>query len=222
MMRIALYWAPAVTDRLHARASAWLGRDAETGATLPQPAIPGIVEATADPRLYGFHATLKAPFRLATSYAEARAAAGFLADRTAPFTLPPLVLRDLRGFLALIESAPCPALAAFADDCVRTLDPHRAPLSEDEIARRRPDRLSPRQRENLHRWGYHLVFEDFQFHGTLTGRLAEDQRAVFEPAAIAFFSDLPAAPREVRELCLFTQAVPGAPFLIAERLPLRG
>lgn len=222
MMRLALYWAPEVTDPLHARASAWLGRDAETGATLPQPAIPGIAEATADPRLYGFHATLKAPFRLATSYEEARAAAGFLADRTPAFTLPPLVLHDLRGFLALIESEPCPALAAFADDCVRTLDPHRAPLSEDEIARRRPDRLSPRQRENLHRWGYHLVLVDFQFHGTLTGRLTEEQRAVYEPAATAFFGDIPAAPRIVRELCLFTQAAPGAPFLIAERLPLRG
>ena len=222
MMRLALYWAPEVTDPLHACASAWLGRDAETGARLLQPAIPGIAEATADPRLYGFHGTLKAPFRLATSYEAARAAAGFLVDRTAPFTLPPLVLRDLRGFLALIESEACPALAAFADDCVRTLDRHRAALSEDEIARRRPDRLSPRQRENLNRWGYHLVFEDFQFHGTLTGRLAEDQRAVFEPAAAAFLGNVPAAPRHVRELCLFTQAAPGAPFLIAERLPLRG
>jgi len=221
-MRLALYWAPEVTDPLHARASAWLGRDAETGATLPQPEIPGIAEATADPRLYGFHATLKAPFRLATSYEHARAATGFLADRTAPFALPPLVLRDLRGFLALIESEPSPALAAFADDCVRMLDPHRAPLSAEEIARRRPDRLSPRQRANLDAWGYHLVFDDFQFHATLTGRLNEDQRAVFEPAAAAFFGDLPAAPREVRELCLFTQGAPGAPFLIAERLPLRG
>ncbi|MES2712238.1 MAG: DUF1045 domain-containing protein [Pseudomonadota bacterium] len=222
MMRIALYWAPEVTDPLHARASAWLGRDAETGATLPQPAVLGIAEATAEPRLYGFHATLKAPFRLATGYEEARAAAGFLAERTAPFTLPPLVLRDLRGFLALIEREPSPALAAFADDCVRTLDPHRAPLAAEEIARRRPERLSERQRVNLEAWGYHLVFEDFQYHATLTGRLTEDQRAVMEPAAASFFGDLPAAPRAVRELCLFTQAEPGAPFLIAERLPLRG
>ncbi|MBR0654989.1 DUF1045 domain-containing protein [Plastoroseomonas arctica] len=221
-MRLALYWAPEVTDPLHARASAWLGRDAETGAMLSQPDIPGIAEATADPRLYGFHATLKAPLRLSTSYEEARAAGGFLAERTAPFTLPPLVLRDLRGFLAMIESEPCPALAAFADDCVRTLDPHRAPLTPEEIARRRPERLSARQRANLEAWGYHLVFEDFQFHATLTGRLTEDQRAVFEPLAGAFFGDLPAVPRIVRELCLFTQAAPGAPFLIAERLPLRG
>jgi hypothetical protein len=222
MMRLALYWAPELTDPLHVRASTWLGRDAETAAALPQPKIPGIAEATADPRLYGFHATLKAPFRLATSYNEARSAAAILTDRTAPFTLPPLVLRDLRGFLALIESEPCPALAAFADDCVRTLDPHRAPLSVEDIARRRPDRLSTRQRDSLERWGYHLVFEDFQFHATLTGRLTDDQRAVFEPAAAAYFGDVPAAPRQVRELCLFTQAAPGAPFLIAERLPLRG
>ena len=63
-MRVALYWAPELDDPLHARASIWLGRDAETGAALAQPDVPGIVEATADPRLYGFHATLKAPFRI--------------------------------------------------------------------------------------------------------------------------------------------------------------
>ena len=35
--RLALYWAPAFDDPLHARGSAWLGRDAETGAAVAQP-----------------------------------------------------------------------------------------------------------------------------------------------------------------------------------------
>src|SRR3712207_6332148 len=118
-MRVALYWAPHLDDPLHRLGSAWLGRDAETGATLPQPALPGldIAALTADPRGYGLHATLKPPFRLAVSWAEAMAAAEALARRVAPFDLPPLSVQDLHGFLALRETAPCPALRHLADAC---------------------------------------------------------------------------------------------------------
>ncbi|WP_456316711.1 DUF1045 domain-containing protein [Teichococcus aestuarii] len=146
--RLALYWAPELEDPLHAAASAWLGRDAETGATLPQAPLPGVEigEITADARRYGFHATLKPPFRLGTTYAEARAAAMDLAARTRPFALPPLRVADLDGFLALREVTRCPELHAFADDCVRALEPHRAPATAAEIARRRPERLPERER----------------------------------------------------------------------------
>jgi putative phosphonate metabolism protein len=220
--RVALYWAPEVDDPLHALGSAWLGRDAETGAALPQPAVPGIAEITADPRGYGLHATLKAPFRFTAPWAKLRDAAAALAARTAPFDLPPLAPVSLGGFLALCEVEPCPALRAFADACVEALDPFRAPTTPEEYARRRPERLSPRQRALLDQWGYHLVFEEWRFHVTLTRRLAEEERAALLPAIAAHFGDAPARPRRVRELCLFTQAAPGAAFLIAERLPLRG
>ena len=42
------------------------------------------------------------------------------------------------------------------------------------------------------------------------------------PAAEAHFAAALAADRWVRELCLFTEAAPGAPFMLAERLPLAG
>ncbi|RKK05324.1 DUF1045 domain-containing protein [Pseudoroseomonas wenyumeiae] len=222
--RLALYWAPEVADPLHAAASRWLGRDAETGATFPQEPLPGldIGEITADPRNYGFHATLKPPFRLATSYEAARAEAAALAARTAPFQLPPLTVMDLGGFLALRESEPCPALQAFADSCVAALDAHRAPPTEAELARRRPERLSESQRAMLSRWGYPYVFAEWQFHLTLSRRLSAEEKAVVMPAAQRAVGEVAARPRVVRELCLFTQVAPGAPFLIAERLPLGG
>jgi putative phosphonate metabolism protein len=222
--RVALYWAPEADDPLHAAASRWLGRDAETGATLPQSALPGldIAEITADARGYGFHATLKPPFRLATSYEAMRADAAALAARTAPFDLPELEVMDLGGFLALRESRPCPALRSLADSCVTALDTHRAPPTEAEIARRRPERLSEGQREMLSRWGYPYVFADWQFHLTLSRRLSAEEKAIVMPAAQQAVGAVAARPRVVRELCLFTQASPGAPFLIAERLPLRG
>jgi hypothetical protein len=223
-MRVAVYWAPRIDDPLHALGSRWLGRDAETGATPEQPSLPGldIAQVTADARGYGLHATMKPPFRLATSWAALREDAMALAARTRPFSLPPLRLAEHHGFLALLEGTKSAELQALCDACVTELDRHRAAPTEAEIARRRPERMTERQRAHLHRWGYHYVLDEWWFHVTLTRRLTPEERAVVEPALAAHLGEAPALPRRVTELCLFTQAGPGAPFLIAERLPLLG
>jgi hypothetical protein len=223
-MRVALYWAPRPEDALHRLGSTWLGRDAETGMAIPQPALPGldIAEVTAEARVYGLHCTLKPPFRLATSWDAFRADAMALAARTRPFALGPLRLAEHHGFLALLESEKSREMQAFCDACVEALDAHRAAPTQEEIARRRPDRATERQREHIHRWGYPFVFDEWWFHVTLSRRLAAAEREVVQPALAAHLGDVPAAPRRVTELCLFTQAAPGAPFLIAERLPLLG
>lgn len=220
--RFALYWAPDLDDPLHAAGSAWLGRDAETGAALRQPAVPGVdlFEITRDARLYGLHATLKAPFRLATSWEALREATAALAARIAPFDLPPLAVTDLDGFLALTEQAPCPALQALSDQAVADLDPHRAPPTEAEIAKRRPERLTPEQRGNLLRWGYPYVFGAFFFHVTLTRRLSPEEAALVRPAAEAAVGPAARQPRRVTSICLFSQPEPGQPFRIAERFRL--
>ncbi len=222
--RLALHWAPDEDDALHALGSAWLGRDAATGEALAQPALPGldIAEVTADPRGYGLHATLKPPFRPAAGYAAARDATAALAERIATFDLPPLAVHDLDGFLALRETAPCPALHAFADACVEALDAHRAPPTEAEIARRRPERLSETQRAHLMRWGYPYVFEEWRFHVTLSRRLTAPEKAVVLPAVTDALGEAPTRARRVTAISLFVQPAPGAPFTIAERLPLRG
>lgn len=222
--RLALYWAPDGDDPLHAAGSAWLGRDAATGQALPQPALAGLdlAEVTAEARGYGLHATLKPPFRLAGGYASARDAAAALAARIAPFDLPPLAVHDLDGFLALRETAPCPPLHRLADACVEALDAHRAPPTEAEIARRRPERLSAAQRANLDRWGYPYVFGEWRFHVTLSRRLRPEERALILPAVTAHLGEAAAMTRRVGAISLFVQPAPGAPFTIAERLPLRG
>jgi hypothetical protein len=223
-MRAALYWAPHLDDPLHAVGSTWLGRDAETGCTLQQPALPGLdlAELTHDARGYGLHATLKPPFRLATSYGALRADAMAIAARTAPFALPPLRLAEHHGFLALLETTPSADLQALCDACVRDLDRHRAPPTEAEIARRNPDRMNAAQRALTLRWGYPYVFGEWWFHVTLSRRLSAEEMAAVRPKLEALLGGMPAEPRRVTELCLFTQAGPGAPFLIAERLPLLG
>ncbi|MCA3322971.1 MAG: DUF1045 domain-containing protein [Roseomonas sp.] len=222
--RIAIYYAPGTDDPLHERASAWLGRDAFTGSILPQKPVAGvdIAEVTADARGYGFHATLKPPFRVQGNMKAALQTAQDFAARTAPFALPPLTITDLDGFLAIRESAPCPALQAFADGCVSALDAHRAPPTEAEIARRKPEDLSPRQREYLQAWGYPYVFAEWRFHMTLTRRLTPAEKTIILPAVTQALGNTPAAARAVTDICIFAQDAPGAPFMILERLKLRG
>jgi putative phosphonate metabolism protein len=222
--RIALYYAPGTDDPLHERATAWLGRDAASGAVVTQKSVNDveIAEITADQRGYGFHATLKPPFRVQGDLKAALQAARDFAARTAAFALPPLQITDLDGFLALREATPCPALQALADGAVTALDAHRAPATEAEIARRKPENLSPRQREYLEAWGYPYVFAEWRFHMTLTRRLTPDEKAIILPTLTEALGDAPAASRSVTDICIFVQVAPGAPFTILERLKLRG
>ncbi len=222
--RIAIYYAPLPDDALATAGNAWLGRDPRTGAPAAQPAVDGIEEITAEPRRYGFHATLKPPMRLAAgrTWAELMTAVRAMAAGVAPFELPRLAVHDLHGFLALRETTPCPALQALADVCVEQLDPFRAPPSEAELARRRTSRLSADQDAMLRRWGYPYVFTTWFFHLTLTRRLSEPEKVVFQPAAAAYFAPALKISRQISDLCVFTQLAPEAPFTIAERVQLRG
>jgi putative phosphonate metabolism protein len=222
--RVAAYYAPRPDDPLFVAGATWLGRDPESDAPAPQPDLPDIVEVTAEPRLYGFHATLKPPMRMAEGrqWFDVVEAARALADRTAAFDLPRLAVHDVHGFLALRETAPCAPLQALADACVEHLDPFRAPPSDAELARRRRAKLSVEQDAMLTRWGYPYVFGTWFFHMTLTRRLTVEERAHFQPEAEAYFVRALSVPRRVADICLFVQAAPEAPFVIAERLPLRG
>jgi putative phosphonate metabolism protein len=222
--RVAVYYAPLPDDPLTAASTSWLGRDPVTGAPAAQPAVPDIAAITAEPRLYGFHATLKPPIRLAPGrgWTDLRDAAREMAAGIEPFDLPPLAVSDVHGFLALRETQPSTALQALADLCVAHLDPFRAPPTDEELARRRRSSLSEAQDAMLARWGYPYVFGTWFFHMTLTRRLTPDEKAVVMPAAERHFASARLVPRRVADLCLFTQAAPGAPFVLAERVPFGG
>jgi len=74
----------------------------------------------------------------------------------------------------------------------------------------------------LLRWGYPYVFDTWFFHMTLTRRLTAAEKLVYLPAAEEYFAGAIARPRRVDDICLFVQPSPGAPFVIRERLTLRG
>ena len=84
--RYALYYTPPQGEFADFGA-AWLGWDAGRGVAVAQPVLPGldIAALTAAPRKYGFHATLKPPFRLAdgTSAADLAQATAQVAARLA-------------------------------------------------------------------------------------------------------------------------------------------
>ena len=222
--RVGVYYCPAPEDPLFHAGAAFLGRDPESGAPRVQPALPDIAEVTADAGLYGFHATLKPPMRLASgrTWFALLDAAKRLAEQIAPFALPPLAVTDVHGFLALRETAASPPLQALADVCVANLDQFRAPPSDAELAGRRKSGLTPAQEAMLLAWGYPYVFETWFFHMTLTRRLSPAEHAIWRPEAEQFFAAALNRPRMAADICLFTQTGPGAPFLIAERIPLRG
>jgi putative phosphonate metabolism protein len=222
--RVAIYYAPSSDDALATAGATWLGRDAQHNIGLAQPPLPDIAALTQDPRRYGFHATLKPPMRLAPGrtwfafVAAVRAAASTIA----PFSLPPLHVADLHGFLALRETAFCAPLQSLCDKCVVELDDFRAPPDDAELQRRRKSHLTAGQDAMLQRWGYPYVLETWFFHMTLTRRLDDTENARVKLQAEAFFADAISAPRQVSDICLFTQATPDSDFVIAERLPLRG
>ena len=222
--RVAVYYAPPVGHALAVAGAVWLGRDADTNAPIVQPVLTDIAAVTEDARLYGFHATLKPPMRLADGrgWDDFLCAAEAMTARIAPFDLPVLAVADLQGFLALRETAPCPALQALADLSVAELDDLRAAPDAAELARRRKSPLHPVQDALRERWGYPYVFGEWFFHMTLTRRLNDVERAFWRTKAETFFAAALRVPQRVTEICLFTQAAPGQPFVIAARLPLRG
>jgi putative phosphonate metabolism protein len=228
-MRHAVYYAPRDTALIARLGARWLGRDAAGGRALKQPEIDGVSgpemeAATASARRYGFHATLKPPFRLA----EGRTAADFtaaverLAATLPAVTIPSLAVARLGGFVALVPSQPVAALEGLAARVVVDLDGFRAPPDEAEIARRRPATLSPRQREMLERWGYPHVLEEFQFHMTLTDALPPALGDALAAAAARHFAPVLGRPVLVDALTVFVEPRPAAPFQIARALPLAG
>jgi len=224
MQRYAVYYAPrdgVGNGGFSAAAAAWLGWDTAAGCAVVQPAVPDIAALTAEPRKYGFHGTLKPPFRLVEGVGpqDLTAALAALAGRLAPVEMPGLQLTELDGFLALIPVGVTSALQDLAGKVVADLDPLRAPLTETEIARRRPDSLTPRQRALLATYGYPYVLEEFQFHLTLSGRMQEPEATALRAAATRHFDGLLPQPFRLEDLCLFGEDQDGR-FHLLHRYPL--
>ena len=210
---------------LYEKGAGWLGWDAVAGRETPPqepgglPMAPG--DLTATPARYGFHGTIKPPFRLAggrdaDSLREALRA--FCAAR-APIQCPPLEVRILGRFVALVPSAPAPGLRDLANSAVEAFDPWRTPASEAELARRRKAGLSDRQEALLQKWGYPYVMDEFRFHITLTGRVAADLAPQVAARLSDHFADCLGPVFRVGSLCLVGEGADGR-FHVIDRVAL--
>ncbi|MCG2631571.1 DUF1045 domain-containing protein [Bradyrhizobium sp. WYCCWR 13023] len=210
--RYAIYFAAGADNALSRFGAELLGYDAYTGDEVPFPGDALRVAAdwhdvTADPRKYGFHGTLKAPMALASGKTEAElvAACATFAGKARPIPVIRPIVDSISGFIAVIPAEPGDALQQLAADCTRDFDCFRPILTAEDRARRRPEKLSERQREHLDRWGYPYVMEEFRFHMTLTGRLDAERRGPILEMLRARFAGLGLDTLEIDRIALFKQ-----------------
>lgn len=207
--RFAVYIVPGDHEHeLAAFGAQWLGWDINHGRLtnfltvldLPAP----IQKITETPHRYGFHGTIKPPFRLAEGKHFADLHNAFLSITRAqrPLSLGRLKLEKLGSFLALTPEVPTAELSAFSAEFVTHLDEFRAPPTEAETAKRKSAGLTPRQEELLARWGYPYVFDTFKFHMTLTGPLSEPDLAQTQAALAPVVAPLLQEPVRIQEVCL--------------------
>ena len=225
--RYALYYAPAADSALWRFGCATLGYDAFTGEDIAF-AVPSGCDAgtwpqlTAEPRRYGFHATLKAPFELGQGRGEGqlRAFAHQLAVGLSAVPLAGLTVAALGRFVALVPAEPSPALQKLAFDIVQAFEPFRAPLSAADLERRLASALTPAERAYLEAYGYPYVGDAFRFHMTLTGALPRDEvPAIAAALTAAHAKAVPAGPVAIDRLVLFRQDDRAGRFRVIDSFP---
>ena len=223
--RYAVYFVPEAGTPLATFGARWLGYDIETGVRAPRDYLgldPDLADqVVAEPAIYGFHATLKAPFRLRNS-----ASPELLTERLARVAQSKrrignvrLEVAQLGSFLAL-RPAFGAGLTRLASQFTMSLESFRAPISERERQHRLGANLTPYQRILFETYGYPFVLDEFRFHMSLTGPLEKSERKTVEPALRDAKADLAADPIEVSSICLAVQPEPGAPFRVQERFAL--
>ncbi|MEM6664275.1 MAG: DUF1045 domain-containing protein [Pseudomonadota bacterium] len=194
--RYAVYYAPPKGSALARFGAAWLGWDIDTGAAVDRLEVPGLPvplpDLTARARRYGFHGTLKPPFFLSegTSADALATALSQYCRSAAPVAAPPLRLRQMGHFFALVPDGASEGLVGLAAWLVEALDAYRAPPRDEEVARRRSAGLSARQDANLVRWGYPYVMDEFRFHLTLTDGVPIESAPAIEAALLPLVTPL--------------------------------
>jgi putative phosphonate metabolism protein len=226
--RYAVYFVPAAETALYRFGAATLGYDCYTGVDLPAPDAPPLDAGawralTHEPRRYGFHATLKAPFRLAAEHGEAELIAEIERFARTIGAVPAIVpeVELLGNFIAIVPGSANAEVGELAASCVTRLDRFRAPMGEGERKRRLAARLTAQQIAYLEQWGYAYVFDQFRFHMTLTGAIAADRaEPVLSWLRDCFGKAHGKRPIPIDRLALLRQDRPDARFAVIAAAPI--
>ena len=223
--RYAIFWAPDQRSPLARFGTRWLGAGAalaaETGIAADE-----IAAATAEPRRYGFHGTLHAPFRLKSGI-DAKTLSDhvkrFAAARP-PLPLSPLKLERIGSFLALVvpDSARESKIRGLHIQCLFGLEAYRGENAPHDAARRAANAGKTTEKLLVAQWGYAHVLHLFRFHLTLTGSLDEAALARFSKALTDMTQSLESEPIMLDALCLYGDPGGGETLQLIDRHPLGG
>ena len=225
--RYAIYFVPRPQTVLARLSAHWLGWDVNSGENVikqPPDGLPvPLPQITQKPRKYGFHGTLKAPFRLAegVSPSELEAALAEFARTTPAADIGRMKVARLGRFVAIIPDGPAEALGQLAAARVTQFDRFRAPLTQSDLARRRSAGLTDAQDAHLVAWGYPFVLDEFRFHCTLSGPMEPPQAKLVADIAQRYFSDALHKPIAVQDACLCGERADGQ-FVVIKRFALTG
>lgn len=170
-MRVAIYFTPPHDSPLASTAKDWLSCEEVEG--IDADLLLALLES---PRKYGFHATIKAPFYIKNGFELEdieKEIYSFAAEQCV-FSMPPLQLGSLGNFYCLQPRGHSAQLNQLAAAIVTGCDRFRKTATTEELARRREKGLSAQQESLLRKWGYPYVLQEFVYHMTLTGPVAED------------------------------------------------
>lgn len=222
--RYAIYYAPEMGSALAQFGLSWLGHDPSSPHTNIARRCYGLGEqfhakVTNRPKRYGFHGTLKAPFNLADGMnAKAlREEIEIFARHQQSFEIPPLKLNEMYGRLVLSSDEESVDLAALAGACVSNFDHFRAAVTSEKHLRRSTEGLNQRQQNLFNEWGYPYIFDEFQFHLTLTNKLDAKELAQIRPVLIPALKDAISEPVQISSICLFGDPGQDNPFHLIER-----
>ena len=224
--RYAIYYAPSPETPLGKFGKAWLSHTngaaaaAKIASSRLDPArISAITESS---RRYGLHGTLKPPFELnpATTLDALLAAARVFARIVTPVEIPPLELAIIGKFIALTPTSQSAALEKLSAACVRAFEAFRMPLSDQQVANYKHNKLTVHQEQMLENWGYPYVMEEFRFHISLTDRIDDDEerQAVLENLQ-TLAAPILGHPNKINEITIFSQAARDEPMTEIVRIP---
>ena len=230
--RYAIYVTLPQDSTLYHKASQWFSYDAYQGDS---PTIEYDLQEELRPLLpysdynskasqYGFHGTLKAPFRLKNGikYKSLQKMMKHFCRLTSVFHCVGLEVKQIDNFLALVPKQDCKKIIQLSKDSVQTFDVFRAALTSDEIDKRQPNKLSDNQRLMLKQWGYPYVLDEFRFHMTLTDRLTQPQIDTCKPLLEEYFKECLRQPLRIGQLSLCYQSSEYSSFVILDSFPLHG
>ena len=216
--RYAIYYIPDLP--LFQIGSDWLGWNSITGQETTLSANHRRI--TDRPRKYGFHATVKPPFSLASNSTQGDLQDAFqtFCATVSPATGGTLKISRLGRFLAMTQDVQSNEVTELAASTVSHFDKFRAPLSDQDIAKRRQRRLTPEQDALMLRWGYPYMMQEFKFHMTLTGPLQNDEIDAIEHDANTRFREFLGQPLKIASIALLGEDSDSGRFHVVDKLSL--